>query len=106
MENTTEIAAIQAKNWCINNPGWQRICDIPDTSVYNIKFEELKTKERKYWEKSFPSDPEGAWKEFGIGGQKIKTGCIGANGKFYDDIIQAFTIDKQNIMTVYKTGNS
>jgi len=103
MSNTVDEASLKAKEWCKKNKGWERICDIPDYTIYNKTFEELSKSEKKEWNEYHPSDPIGAWEEFGIKESKIRSGLIGSDGIFYNDIFEAIK-NKMDFMTVMKTG--
>ncbi len=69
-ESTRRIMSVQdasrlAKEWCEKNPTWQRICDIPgDSGQYLLSWDELPNRDRRWWEKTYPGDPESAWREF------------------------------------------
>lgn len=98
---STEDASRHAVKWCEQHPGWQRICDIPDSSVLYKSWAELPKTIRASWEKNHPSDPEGAWLEFGRAPCKVPYGFVSGKGEFYKNVLDVPQF--HNSMMVFKT---
>lgn len=102
--NTITEACEKSLDWCKNNQGWQRICDIIDSSVYTQTWDDLPSKTKKEWKDQFTErHAKDAWEEFGVAKTLVPEKIIGADGKVYDNIIEA-TNAKVEMMTVLKTG--
>lgn len=99
---TTEQAAQEATEWCKKNPGWQRICDIPDHDSLYETWDELPARVKKYWERECRSDAEGAWREFGAARCKVKFGHVSGAGEFYKCILDVPRFHQG--MMVFKVG--
>ncbi|MED2258271.1 hypothetical protein ABEO98_21685 [Brevibacillus parabrevis] len=98
-----EQAKQHALDWCNNNPGWKRICDIENTDALYCTFSELPKKEQKYWLDTYGEySAESAWREFGRGKCKVPYGFITGKGEFYDDVLKVPL--HHNLMQVYKVG--
>lgn len=98
---SVEQAAEHAVRWCSEHKGWERICDIDDSDSLYKTFDELPLRVRKSWEKEYPTDPQGAWEEWGHKPCKVKYGFISGKGEFYRDILKVPRF--HNLMMVFKT---
>jgi hypothetical protein len=93
---SVEEASEHAKAWCARNPAWMRICDIPDTDQYYVKWDELSTADQKFWMSEY------GYKEFAIARCKIKTGYISGKGEFFENINEL--PPAHNLMSVFRVG--
>lgn len=98
---SVDDASRHAIQWCAQHHGWQRICDIPDSDSLYKKWGELSQKVQASWEHAYPSDPEGAWLEFGKAPCKVPYGFISGAGEFYKNILDVPPL--HNSMMVFKT---
>ncbi|MGE8319557.1 MAG: hypothetical protein ACN6O3_12495 [Comamonas sp.] len=96
---TVEQASAHAKEWCADHPGWQRICDVPNSDALYKTFAELPKRVQRAWE---GRGGEAAWKEFGNRPCKVPRGFISGAGEFYRNVLDVPRF--HNLMTVYKTG--
>jgi len=87
MQYTVENASDKAKAYCDKHPGWQRICDIEDSDSLSLKFKELPVRVQASWEAYYPSDPEGAWEEFGCGVSRHPFKFICGAGGVYSNVL-------------------
>lgn len=93
---SVEQAAMHAVEWCKKHPAWVRICDLGDTSVYYVQWNELSDSDRKSW------GTEYAYNEFATKRQKVKTGFISGKGEFFSD---ALDVPRwHNLMMVFCVG--
>ncbi|GAA5416216.1 hypothetical protein Pryu01_01248 [Paraliobacillus ryukyuensis] len=100
---SVEQASRNALNWCENNKGWARICDIENVDSLYKNWAELSEKEKSYWVKQFGQyDAESAWIEFGKSPCKVPYGFITGKGDFYRNILDVPL--HHNLMTVYKVS--
>lgn len=90
---TIEVARL----WCSQRQTWTPICDIPNSEIYYVQYEELSDRKKLEWHDKENYDLC-AHKE-----QKCKTGFIGQNGKFYKTIVDVCEA-KQDFMMVFQTG--
>lgn len=95
---TTEQAADRAKAWCTAHPGWQRICDVPNSDALYKTFSELPERDQRAWH---ACGGEAAWKEFGRAPCKVPNGFISGAGKFYRNVLDVPRF--HNLMMVFKT---
>lgn len=98
---TTEQASSKALEWCKNNKGWKRICDIADSDNLYKTWDELPEKIKKSLIDEFGKySAESAWREFGDSYCKVPFGFISGKGDFYDNILDVPKF--HNLMTVFK----
>jgi len=98
IQYTPAQAAERAADWCLANPGWERICDIPDHESLYKAYAELPAKTRKYWE---DIGGETIWSEMGVKPCKVPVGFVSGAGEFYEQIIRVPL--GHNCMMVFKT---
>lgn len=92
-----------ALEWCEMNPGWKRICDIPNTDSFYKTWDELPKSTRAAWGNRYHEYAERAWREFGQSECKIPYGFVGTDGVFYPQITDV-PINTNHCM-VFKVGN-
>lgn len=96
MDNQTKTIEV-AREWCAKKHTWTPICDIPNSDIYSVQFDELSDRQKSEWHDKYHYD-ECASKE-----SKCKTGFIGQNGKFYKTIVEVCN-SRQDFMMVFQTG--
>lgn len=93
---TPEQASAHAVEFCRKNPAWMRICDIPDSDSYTVKWHELNKREQEYWGSEF------AYDEFARKRSKCDVGFVTGKGEFYDNVLKVPFA--HNLMTVFRVG--
>jgi hypothetical protein len=100
-----------ATQWCENNVGWTRFCDMSseDSERLTLKFNEIDAKSRQYWRKKYGRDAERAWREFSsVNPTRWRTGYMSDDGRFHDNILTACRDASGNVqnvmMVVHITG--
>lgn len=101
-EYTVQQASQKAVEWCKNNAGWQRICDIGDTAHLYEKWEDLPIRERQSWAGLYRGSAKSAWEEFGNARCKVPFGFIAGDGSFYASAVHVPI--GHNFMMVFKTS--
>lgn len=102
INNLDKTASQKALEWCNKNPKWSRICDIPDTSIYQKKWEDLSKKEQQEWIDCYSEETaKDHWKECATDTCNVKTGFINHKGKFFDNILEVAK-EPCGFMMVYK----
>jgi hypothetical protein len=102
MTTGVDIATDHAARFCRENPGWQMICDIPNSDALYETWEDLPGAEKRRLNAAYPGCGEAAYREFCRHRCKVPSGHIGEDGVFYEDITQKpFLI---NTMMVFKTS--
>lgn len=93
-----ELAKEKARIFCMKNPEWEMICNIPESDDLYYTWEELSKKEQKPWIEHYGKIyAKDAWLEFSYGKCKVEYGFIAEDGLFYHN----HPIDK-NIMMIFK----
>lgn len=95
MDNQIKTIEV-AKEWCAKKQTWTPICDIPNSDIYYVEYEELSDKKKLEWHDKENYDLC-AHKE-----EKCKIGFIGQNGKFYNTINEVCEAGQDFIM-VFET---
>ncbi|WP_420213464.1 hypothetical protein ACN8ZM_40335 (plasmid) [Burkholderia aenigmatica] len=93
---SVEQASRHAVEFCRKNPAWMRICDIPDSDSYTVKWSELSKRDQEHWCSEF------AYNEFARKRSKCKVGFVTGKGEFYDDVLKVPLY--HNLMTVFRVG--
>ena len=93
---TCEQAAAHAALWCVRNPAWMRICDLPDTEQYYVQWGELSARAQAGWGSEY------GYQEFGIARCKVKTGFITGKGEFFEQVTAVPF--GHNTMMVFRVG--
>jgi len=96
MDTQTKTIKV-ARDWCLQNNSWTPICDMSNSEIYYVQYEELSDRKKLEWHDKENYDLC-AHKE-----EKCKTGFIGQNGEFYNTIIDVCEAG-QDFMMVFQTG--
>jgi len=83
MEYSVNDAARHAKTYCDKHKGWQRICDVKESEILSLRFDELPLREQRAWKNQCPTAPEDSWKEFGIAPSRHPFKFMSGAGEIY-----------------------
>lgn len=104
MKDLNKTASQKALDWCKENKGWKRICDIEDISIYDKKWEDLLKCEQREWIDYYSEETaKDHWEECCLDKCLVKTGFITDKGIFFDNILDVMK-QKCGFMKVYKVN--
>jgi hypothetical protein len=88
-------------------PGWKRICDIPDSDSLYLTWDELPKKSRNSWIREYGEySAEYAWRQFGRSFAKFHSDTYRGRAIFYPNYEMVNAPNGHNVMMVFKVLSS
>jgi len=96
--STFEEVLQHSSEWCVKNPAWIRICDLPDghCESLHVQWTELSATQQRRWGSEY------SYNEFGDKRCKVPYGFVSGKGEFYKRITDVPRF--HNSMMVFRIG--
>ncbi len=88
------------REWQKENPEWELCCDIPDTDILYIQWNELPKNERMSWIGTYGRDAKNAFEEFGTKRCKVLAKVLSDKFELHEETDWPYG----EAMLVFKTG--
>lgn len=97
--------AVKALEWCEENPGWVRICDIPSEfyeDYIRMRWSDIDAGVKRRWIRAYGiANAQRAWEELAIApSYRVPSGAVDDQGNFLT--LEAYRKDMGSAMMVFK----